>query len=93
VQKKLAHKENLHLSFDIDVLDPKVVPHTGTHATGGLTEEEGLYVCEALGGTGRLTSMELVEVNPIIEQHVPVEQTLDIAMRLINKTLTSAREA
>ena len=89
--RKLAHKDNLHLSFDIDALDPKVAPHTGTAVSGGLTAEEGVFICESMGGSGRLTSMELVEVNPIINQEEPIEKTLDVAMKLIQSTLHAMR--
>ena len=40
------HKE-IHLSFDIDAIDPFFAPHTGTAVTGGLTFREGNYICPA----------------------------------------------
>ena len=44
---------DLHLSFDIDSLDPIWAPHTGTASRGGLTFREGNFVCESLSATGR----------------------------------------
>ena len=62
--KYLEGKDNIHLSYDIDALDPFYAPSTGTAVRGGLTFREGNYICEALSESGKLTSMELVEVNP-----------------------------
>jgi len=79
---------DIHLSYDIDAIDPVFAPHTGTCVIGGLTFREGNYVCEALAATGRLTSMELVEVNPMI--HFPDSdntKTLDMALTLVGSAL------
>ena len=83
----LSHKENLHLSFDIDALDPFFAPHTGTAVRGGLTFREGNYICEALAETGRVTSMEIVEVNPSIHTHQDVTVTIEMALALIGSTV------
>jgi arginase len=57
----------IHLSFDIDGMDPVIAPGTGTRARGGLSFREGRYICSRLAETGRLESMDLVEVNPTID--------------------------
>jgi len=54
----------LHLTLDIDAVDPHFAPGTGTCARGGLTYREIHYVCEEMALTERLVSMDLVEVNP-----------------------------
>lgn len=54
----------IHLSFDVDALDPMWAPSTGTPVRGGLTLREGDYICEALHETGSLVAVDLVEVNP-----------------------------
>lgn len=54
----------IHLSFDVDALDPMWAPSTGTPVRGGLTLREGDYICEALHETGNLVAVDLVEVNP-----------------------------
>jgi len=54
----------LHLSLDIDAVDPRFAPGTGTAARGGLSYREVHYICEEMADTGRLVSMDLVEVNP-----------------------------
>nr|AKA60700.1 arginase type 1 [Heteropneustes fossilis] len=57
-------KKPIHLSFDIDALDPSLAPATGTPVTGGLTYREGVYITEHLCQTGLLSAIDLVEVNP-----------------------------
>ena len=59
----------IHLSFDIDALDPTVASSTGTPVRGGLTFREGHYICEALHATGRLVGLDMVELNPAIGDH------------------------
>lgn len=57
----------IHLSFDVDALDPQWAPSTGTPVRGGLTLREGDYIAECVHETGSLVAMDLVEVNPSIE--------------------------
>ena len=59
----------IHLSFDIDGIDPQFAPGTGTRAKGGLNLRESRYICTRLAETGVLQSMDLVEVNPRIDVH------------------------
>ena len=56
----------IHLSFDIDALDPTFAPTTGTPVRGGLTLREGDYIAECVHETGSLVAMDLVEVNPLL---------------------------
>jgi arginase len=57
----------IHLSYDLDGSDPSVAPGTGTPVPGGLNFRESHLVCETLARSGRLTSMEVVELNPILD--------------------------
>ncbi|XP_023686785.2 arginase-1 [Paramormyrops kingsleyae] len=57
-------KKPVHLSYDIDALDPSVAPATGTPVVGGLTYREGIYITERLCQTDLLSAVDLVEVNP-----------------------------
>jgi arginase len=61
----------VHLTFDIDGCDPSVAPGTGTCSRGGLSLREAHYICEMLSRTNNLVSMDLVEVNPRLDQKVP----------------------
>lgn len=78
---------NIHLSFDIDAIDPFFAPHTGTAVTGGLTYREGNYICEALSESQQLTSMELVEVDPSQHLGLPQSHTIDTALTLIGSAM------
>ncbi|KAI3318101.1 arginase-like protein [Xylariaceae sp. AK1471] len=67
VEMALAHIGNdtpIHLSFDVDALDPMWAPSTGTPVRGGLTLREGDFICESVHLTGSLVAVDLVEVNP-----------------------------
>ncbi len=57
----------LHVSLDVDVCDPTIAPGVGTPVNGGLTYREAHLMMEALAGAGRLTSLDLVEINPILD--------------------------
>jgi len=57
----------IHLSFDVDALDPMWAPSTGTPVRGGLTLREGDFIAECVAATGSLVAMDLVEVNPSLE--------------------------
>ncbi|KAF2152475.1 Ureohydrolase [Myriangium duriaei CBS 260.36] len=59
----------IHLSFDIDSLDPQFAPSTGTAVRGGLTLREGDFIAECVHETGSLIALDLVEVNPSLEEH------------------------
>lgn len=60
----------IHLSFDVDALDPMWAPSTGTPVRGGLTLREGDYIAECVHETGSLVAMDLVEVNPQLAKGV-----------------------
>lgn len=57
----------IHLSFDVDALDPQYAPSTGTPVRGGLTLREGDFIAECVHETGQLIALDLVEVNPSLE--------------------------
>ena len=64
---KASNVDGVHLSFDIDVLDPSIVPGTGTPVTEGFSMEEGKEVFTILLGEKIITSMDFVELNPKID--------------------------
>lgn len=65
--ERLGGLERLHVSFDADALDPSICPGVGTPVPGGLTYREGHLLMELLSESGRVTSMDIVEVNPILD--------------------------
>ncbi|KAI1139458.1 arginase [Hypoxylon sp. FL0543] len=73
VEMALAHigaDTPIHLSFDVDALDPMWAPSTGTPVRGGLTLREGDYICESVHLTGSLVAVDLVEVNPSLAPEI-----------------------
>jgi arginase len=58
----------VHVSLDLDALDPEVAPGVGTPVKGGLTYREAHLACELLAEAGLVGSLELVEVNPILDR-------------------------
>ncbi|KAH7867740.1 Ureohydrolase [Lentinula edodes] len=77
----------IHLSFDVDALDPSVAPSTGTPVRGGLTFREGHYICERIWETGALVGLDLMEVNPSLEDDVSVKQTVAVGCSLVRAAL------
>ncbi|KAL0581130.1 tRNA ligase [Marasmius crinis-equi] len=77
----------IHLSFDVDALDPSVAPSTGTPVRGGLSFREGHYICEALWETGLLAAVDIMEVNPSLADGDGVEQTVAVGCSLARSAL------
>ncbi|KAG1891451.1 Ureohydrolase [Suillus subluteus] len=77
----------IHLSFDVDALDPSVAPSTGTPVRGGLTFREGHYICEAIHETGLLVALDLMEVNPALADAESVRQTVTVGCSLVRSAL------
>jgi arginase len=65
--RDLAHVDRVHLSFDLDVVDPEVAPGVGTPIRGGLTYREAHLLMELFNEAGIVTSLDMVEVNPILD--------------------------
>lgn len=73
--------DGIHLSFDIDSLDPSEAPGTGTKVAGGLSARQVLAAFGVLRRSGKLTSMDAVEVNPGLDRKRG--QTVRLAAKLI----------
>ncbi|TNF28346.1 MAG: arginase [Deltaproteobacteria bacterium] len=84
-RKKLDpyNKDPFHISFDVDGIDPTYAPSTGTAVAGGLTLNEAKYLIEDVRRTGRLNSMDLVEINPMLGTQEDLQTTLDTTFSLI----------
>ncbi len=61
--------ERIHVSFDPDVLDPTIAPGVGTPVPGGLTYREAHLLMELLADDERVVSLDVVEINPILDAH------------------------
>ena len=57
----------LHVSLDVDFLDPEAAPAVGTTVPGGATYREAHLVMEMLADSGLVTSLDLVELNPFMD--------------------------
>jgi arginase len=68
-----------HVSLDMDWIDPEDAPGVGTPVRGGATYREAHLAMEILADDGRLLSFEIVEVNPILDEH---NRTADLAVEL-----------
>ncbi|XP_054015133.1 arginase, hepatic [Hylaeus anthracinus] len=75
--------KSLHVSFDIDSLDPLEAPSTGTPVRGGLSLREAVHLMEELYRTNRLNAVDLVEVNPRIGDSRDVRLTVEAAIHII----------
>ena len=62
-----AGTTGIHVSFDLDVCDPSIAPGVGTPVKGGLDYREAHMVMEMVADSGLMTSLDLVEVNPVLD--------------------------
>jgi len=76
--------DGVHVSFDMDVLDPSVAPGVGTPVGGGLSYREAHLLMETVAEFGAIGSLEMVEVNPILDHS---NQTGQLAVELIASAL------
>jgi len=71
---------HLHVSFDVDFLDPDIAPGVGTTVPGGPTYREAQLCMEMIADTGRLASMDVMELNPALDVR---NRTAELAVDLI----------
>lgn len=76
---RLEHRERLHISLDMDCLDPQAAPGVGTLSEGGLTCREAQLMMEIIADSGRCRALDIVENNPILDHH---NQTARLAVEL-----------
>eukprot|EP00580_Thalassiosira_gravida_P010000 CAMPEP_0201628938 /NCGR_PEP_ID=MMETSP0493-20130528/3761_1 /ASSEMBLY_ACC=CAM_ASM_000838 /TAXON_ID=420259 /ORGANISM="Thalassiosira gravida, Strain GMp14c1" /LENGTH=400 /DNA_ID=CAMNT_0048099829 /DNA_START=172 /DNA_END=1374 /DNA_ORIENTATION=+ len=80
----------LHLSYDIDAVDPMYAPATGTAVRGGLTWREAHFVAEHVVRSGALASAEIVEVNATLADGQGASETVELGHQLVNALLGEA---
>lgn len=71
---------HLHVSFDVDFLDPSIAPGVGTTVRGGPNYREAQLVMEMIADTGRVGSLDIVELNPAFDKR---NQTAKLAVDLV----------
>jgi arginase len=85
---RLSHLTRLHVSLDLDGLDPIEVPGVGTTSPGGLTYREAQLLMEIIADTGQLTSLDIVEINPILDQrNRTAKVAVELAASLFGKSI------
>src|SRR5579875_97962 len=78
----------IHVSFDIDVVDPSEAPGVGTPVRGGITYREAHLAMEMIHESSRMMSLELVEVNPILDQqNATAELAVELILSSMGKTI------
>ena len=78
--RALSHLDQVHVSLDLDVVDPDVAPGVGTPVRGGLTYREAHLVMELINEAGIAASLDVVEINPILDQR---NGTAELAVELV----------
>lgn len=78
--KKLEHLSKIHLSLDMDAIDPQEAPGVGTPSPGGLTYREAQLIMETLCDSGKLQSADVMEANPILDTK---NKTAQVAVSLL----------
>ncbi len=77
-----------HISFDVDGCDPSVIPGSGTLVPGGVNYREAHLMLEYCADDGRLLSMEVVELNPFLDNgNVSAERTMQLILSAMGKTI------
>jgi arginase len=78
----------VHVSFDLDVCDPSIAPGVGTPVRGGLDYRESHMIMELVADSGRLTSLDLVEVNPTLDvRNTTAEFATELALSALGKRI------
>ena len=78
---------HLHVSFDVDMLDPAIAPGTGTPVPGGLNYREAQLVMEMIADTGCMASLDIVEVSPPLDDcNTTAELAVDMVESLFGKS-------
>jgi arginase len=81
-----AGTDGIYLSLDLDALDPVYAPGVGTPVPGGLTYREAHLACELVAESGNLVAMDLVEVNPVLDERNRTAQlAVDLALSALGK--------
>ena len=78
----------IHVSFDLDACDPSIAPGVGTPVKGGLNYREAHMLMELVAASGKLTALDLVEVNPILDsQNQTAQLATELALSALGKTI------
>jgi arginase len=83
---------HLHVSFDVDFLDPEIAPGVGTTVAGGPSYREAQLCMEMIADTGRLASLDIMELNPALDvRNRTAEVAVDLVASLFGKSTLMRR--
>ncbi|KFB68449.1 arginase [Candidatus Accumulibacter vicinus] len=83
----ICSETHLHVSLDVDFLDPEIAPGVGTTVRGGPTYREAQLCMEMVADTGRLCSLDIVELNPALDRrNMTAELAVDLVESLFGKS-------
>lgn len=86
--EQLEHLDYIHVSFDADSLDPMIAPGVGTPVPGGLSYREAHLLMELFAASDKITSVDLVEVNPILDtKNATAEIMVEMCSSLLGKSI------
>lgn len=77
--ERLSSIDKIHVSLDVDGIDPRFAPGVGTPVPGGLTYREAHLLMEIVADSKKLHSMDIVEINPMLDRY---NETADLAIEL-----------
>ena len=85
---KFMHLKRIHLTMDMDALDPVEAPGVGTPVPGGITYREAHLLMEILADSGKVSSMDLVEINPILDiANKTAELAVELTLSALGKSI------
>ncbi len=85
---KFAHLKRMHLTLDMDALDPVEAPGVGTPVSGGITYREAHLLMEILADSKKMGSMDLVEINPILDvANKTAELAVELTLSALGKSI------
>ena len=85
---------HLHVSFDVDFLDPDIAPGVGTTVPGGPSYREAQLCMEMIADTGRMASLDIMELNPSLDlRNRTADVAVDLVASLFGKSTLRRREA
>ena len=91
--ESLERDTHLHVSFDVDFLDPEIAPGVGTTVPGGPSYREAQLCMEMIADTGQLSSLDIMELNPSLDvRNRTAEVAVDLVASLFGKSTLMRRE-
>jgi arginase len=88
VLEQFSGYDHIHVSLDLDSLDPTVAPGVGTPVPGGLSYREAHLLMEILADSGKVRSLDIVEVNPVLdEKNKTAQVAVELAASLFGQTI------